>query len=288
MATAAKDMWVANLVDPWKGDSSSIAVHEFFESINEAAEMGRLSSKDKVRLARLKLRGVAKAFYSAQSHLKEEGISYSEFKAAFVNRFKDKQTDQYHYARLQNASQDRNESPEMYLDRLRKLCHRTIQRSDNPVEQAVINREAERRLLAAFINGLIGLPGRQVRLQMPDTVDKALNMAIVATNADREERNTLRGDRGFNNKVFAVGGNRENAPRDWDRNPRGKFQWSNNSRWPEHSSAGHGTRGRGAIGTRSYRTDSRTFVGGDTAPDSSRAGQRTSAGGGYGLRTEER
>jgi hypothetical protein len=53
MATAAKDMWVSNLVDPWKGDSGSIAVHEFFESINEAAEMGRLSSKDKVRLARL-------------------------------------------------------------------------------------------------------------------------------------------------------------------------------------------------------------------------------------------
>jgi hypothetical protein len=222
-------------------------------------------------LARLKLRRVAKAFYSAQSHLKGEDMSDEEFQPAFVNRFKDNQTDQYHYERLLNLFQDKNESPEMYLDRLRRLCHRTIQRSDNPVEQAVINREAERRLLAAFINGLIGLPGKQVRLQM--------NKAIVATNADREERNTLREDRGFN-KVFTVGGNRENAPRDWDTNPRGKFQWSNNSRWPEHSSAGHSTRGRGAIGTRSYRTDSRTSAGGGTAPDSSRAGQRTSAGGG--------
>jgi hypothetical protein len=85
-------------------------------------------------------------------------------------------------------------------------------------------------------------------------------MVIVATNADREERNTIREDRGFNNKVFAVGGNRGNAPRDWDRKPRGKFQWSNNSRCPEHSSAGHSTRGRGVIGTRSYRTESRTSV----------------------------
>jgi hypothetical protein len=161
-----------------------------------------------------------------------------------------------------------------------KLCHRTIKRSDNPVEQAVINREAERRLLAAFINGLTGLPGKQVRLQMPDTVDKALNMAIVATNADREERNTLREDRGFNRKVFEVGGNRGNAQRDWDRNLRGKFQWSNNSRWPEPSSAGHSTRGSGVTGTRSYRTDSRTPGGGGAAPDSSRAGQRTSVGGG--------
>lgn len=102
-----------------------------------------------------------------------------------MNRFKDKHTDQYNYARLQNASQEKNESPEMFLNRLRQWCQRTIQSSENPVEQALINREAERRFLAAFINGLIGTPGRQVRLQMPETLDKALNMAIVATNADK-------------------------------------------------------------------------------------------------------
>jgi hypothetical protein len=39
MANATKDMWVANLVEPRKGDSDSISVIEFFESINEAAEM---------------------------------------------------------------------------------------------------------------------------------------------------------------------------------------------------------------------------------------------------------
>ena len=52
-ATATKDMWVANLVDPWRGDSNSISVFEFFESADEAAKMGKLSTKDKVRLARL-------------------------------------------------------------------------------------------------------------------------------------------------------------------------------------------------------------------------------------------
>jgi len=51
--TATKDMWVANLVQPGKGDSSSMPVIEFFESIDEAAEMGKLSSNDKVRQARL-------------------------------------------------------------------------------------------------------------------------------------------------------------------------------------------------------------------------------------------
>jgi hypothetical protein len=50
--------------------------------------------------------------------------------------------------------------------------------------QGVINQEAERRLLAAFINGLVGAPGKQVRLQMPETIDKALSMAIITTNAE--------------------------------------------------------------------------------------------------------
>ena len=53
VAVATKDMWVVNLIEPWKGDSNSISATEFFESINEAAEMGHLSSKDKVRIARL-------------------------------------------------------------------------------------------------------------------------------------------------------------------------------------------------------------------------------------------
>jgi len=40
MATATKDMWVANLVEPRRGDTNSTPVIEFFEFINEAAEMG--------------------------------------------------------------------------------------------------------------------------------------------------------------------------------------------------------------------------------------------------------
>jgi hypothetical protein len=55
--------------------------------------MGRLSAKDKVRLARLKLRGAARIFYASQPELRADDISYADFRAAFVNRFKDKHTD---------------------------------------------------------------------------------------------------------------------------------------------------------------------------------------------------
>jgi hypothetical protein len=225
MATATKDMSVENLVEPWRGDSSSIPVSEFFESINEAAEMGRLSSKDKVHLVKLKLKGPARAFYSAQPQLRADDVTFADFRTAFVNRFTDKHTDQYHYARVQNASQEKGESPEVFLDRLRKLCQQTVRNSENPVEQAVINQEADRRLLAAFINGLIGAPGKQVRLQMPEIVDKALNMARVATTAEREERYSARKDRGNNARVFTVGGTRGNTGRDRYRKPR----WENSN-----------------------------------------------------------
>jgi hypothetical protein len=194
MSTATKDMWVANLVEPWKGDSNSTPVIEFFESINEAAEMGRLSSKDKIRLARLKLRGAARVFYTAQRQLKANDITYEEFQATFLKPFKDKHTDQHHYASAQNASPERNESPEVFLDRLRKFCQGSIRSSNNPVEQAVINQEADRRILAAFINGLTGTPGGQVRLQMFETIEIVLNMAIIATNTEREEKAITRED----------------------------------------------------------------------------------------------
>ena len=78
-----KDMWVANIVEPWRGDSNSVQVTEFFESNDEAAEMGKLTAKDKVHLARLKLRGIAKSFYSAQPELKADDVTYAAFRTAF-------------------------------------------------------------------------------------------------------------------------------------------------------------------------------------------------------------
>jgi hypothetical protein len=47
MATATKDMWVANLLEPWRRDHSSVPVQEFFAMINEAAKWGGCVQKIK-------------------------------------------------------------------------------------------------------------------------------------------------------------------------------------------------------------------------------------------------
>jgi hypothetical protein len=107
-------------------------VQDFFESINEAAELGKLSMKDKVRMAKLELRGPARLFYSTQPTLKAEGVDSAEFQTAFIERSRVKQTYQFNYFRLRKSPQEKDESPETYLDRLRKLRQRPIPQEDTP------------------------------------------------------------------------------------------------------------------------------------------------------------
>ena len=101
--------------------------------------MCRLTAKDKVHLIKPKLRGIAKLFYLAQPGLKADDMVYGVLRTAFMNRFRHKHTDQYHYIRVQTASQEEDESPEMFLGRPRRLCQRTVRTSENAVKQAAIN-----------------------------------------------------------------------------------------------------------------------------------------------------
>lgn len=48
-----------------------------------------------------------------------------------------------------------------------------------------------------------------MRLQTPETIDKALNMAVIATNAEREGKASVTDDRGMSARVYAVGCSRE-------------------------------------------------------------------------------
>jgi hypothetical protein len=61
---ATRVMGVVHLVEPWKGDGGSAPVTEFFGSIHMAAELGRLSAKDKIYLAKIKLKGPARTFWT--------------------------------------------------------------------------------------------------------------------------------------------------------------------------------------------------------------------------------
>lgn len=60
------------------------------------------------------------------NELRREDITFKEFRNIFFERFRMKQLDQFHYVALQNASQYKNESPEAFADRCKRLCAKTI------------------------------------------------------------------------------------------------------------------------------------------------------------------
>ena len=68
---------------------------------------------------------------------------------------------------------------------------------------------------------------------MPENIDKSLNTAIVATNSEREEKASVREDRGTNARVFKVGGSRRGTPGNRYERPWGTFQWSNRGTWSQ-------------------------------------------------------
>ena len=112
-----------------------------------------------------------------------------------MKRYKDVHTDQYHYARLQMAGQGKNESPQEFAVRYRALAQRITCQSDDPVAQGVHRGNAERMLLASYVAGLIGVPGRQVRYASPVSVEEAIRTAVSVQEAERQEK--------FNNSFYA-------------------------------------------------------------------------------------
>ena len=67
-----------------------------------------------------------------------------------------------------------------------------------------MSEEAERRLLAAYIAGLRGEVGRQVRLRMPRTVREAIQLAVTTDNLEQREGNRARDSDAVARNVFTV------------------------------------------------------------------------------------
>jgi hypothetical protein len=99
--------------------------------------------------------------------LSSDACSYAELRERLVARFTEKLPAQYHFTKLQDATQEKGESVEEFADRCRRLCQKTVRRVEDETMQRIINEEVERRLVAAYINDLVGLVGEQVRFRMP-------------------------------------------------------------------------------------------------------------------------
>jgi len=158
--TAPKDLSLISLIPMWSGTEKLVGVKEIFESLESSAKIGNWSQFDKIQITVLKLTEIAKAFYSSNPELNSADISWENFKAKFLHRFRDVRGDQYHFMQLQTAKQQKDETPREFLDRCRSLAMKTVLKVEDPLLQKFHYDQAQRMLLSTFIAGLFGNPGR--------------------------------------------------------------------------------------------------------------------------------
>ena len=182
-----KDLSLVSLVPQWSGGETAPPIGEFFETIESSAAIGNWSDADRKQICALKLTDAARAFYSATPELRDPAITWQDFKARFLLRFRDVRTVQYHFGQLYMARQRKTETAQEFLDRCRLLVRKMVPCVTDPALQRVYNGQAEQMLLSAFTKGLIGTVGRQVRFSSPKTAEEALQIAINVSQAEIQE-----------------------------------------------------------------------------------------------------
>jgi hypothetical protein len=186
--TLHKDLSLVTLVPKWSGSDSTVTLEEFLSSIESAARIGRSQDADKREIASLKLVDSAKLFYQGCAELHKEDATWQSFKNAFRRRYEDVHTDQYHFTKLQTAKQGKKETPQEFADRCRGLAKNIACKTHEPQAQRVHQELIDRMLLASFVSGLDGVPGRQVRYANPQTLSEALRIALSVREAEKQEK----------------------------------------------------------------------------------------------------
>jgi hypothetical protein len=77
----------------------------------------------------LKLTKVVKSFYRSNLKLYATGISWENFKAKFLYRFRDVRIDRYHFMQLPTSRQGKAETPQEFFNRCHSLAMKNIPES---------------------------------------------------------------------------------------------------------------------------------------------------------------
>ena len=82
----------------------------------------------------------------------------------------------------------KNESPREFADRCRGLAQKVMCKVDDSTAQRIHRENADRMLLASFVAGLSGVPGKQVRYANPRNTEQALSIALSVEEAENQEK----------------------------------------------------------------------------------------------------
>jgi hypothetical protein len=130
-----KDLSLVGIVPKWSGTDKAVPLHEFFEILESAARVGNWIQDDLIRIAAVRLTDVAGIFYNGALEFHGNDVTWTTFKNAFYQRFRDVRTDQFHFNQLQSAKQRKDETPQEIADRCRNLAYKTVPKVEHPVQQ---------------------------------------------------------------------------------------------------------------------------------------------------------
>ena len=89
----------------------------------------------------------AKAFYSSNLELYATGISWENFKAKFLYRFRDVRSDQYHFMQLLTSKQRKEETLQEFWTVVIHLLWKTAPKVEDPLIQKFRYDQAQRMFL---------------------------------------------------------------------------------------------------------------------------------------------
>jgi hypothetical protein len=148
--TTTKYLSLLTLVPKWLGTEKSGSLEEFLSAVENMAEMGNWSKRDKVRIATMKLEEAARVFADSAPEISGGEVSWADFKNALQQRFRDPRTDHFHFLQLVSVKQKMGESVLSFAVCVRTLGKKITSTSDDPAVLKACNEQADRMVLAAF------------------------------------------------------------------------------------------------------------------------------------------
>jgi len=68
------------------------------------------------------------------------------------------------------------------------IAQKLVCKVDDPQAQRIHQENAGRMLLATFVSGLTGTPGKQCRFSNPQNIQQALSIALTVDQAEKQDR----------------------------------------------------------------------------------------------------
>lgn len=180
MSGTASVLALANVIQPFSGNGSGTGIKDFFEILEQVAQMGSWTDAQKLGMAKCRMTDGAYEFAWKDMDAKS-AKTYSEFKRIALERF-DTAPRTVRLRNFLDSRQNIREDVQTYASRLQALACDAFDCSDEEsVEQA--RRYREEQLTAQFVCGLRD-PVRRFVLSKNPT-----NFRLAVEEAVREERN---------------------------------------------------------------------------------------------------